>query len=197
MKVKFTAERIMATGRMPNWLDESGDQRKRRGLPQAVESDLLRPGLSVATPDFTKAVTGFIAAGGKFVQNKDDKLQFPGAVIANYPFTSDGDPGHNAKGELISDYYWREWQLQSAPTFSSDLDKWLGPAPFRSNADENAMLMTVHQAGPATYVLMGNDYQDPNGARASSKTIPFRWTRQSTYPTTGGPILRPSQRRPW
>jgi hypothetical protein len=163
-RLKFTAERIMATGRMPNWIDES--EATAKGVDFLKQWKVIYcPGLTTATPAFKKAIADYIAVGGKFIQNQDDSLQIPGAIVKNYSFSTSGDPGHNEKGELTNDYYWRQWQLQSAPTFENDLAHWLGDEPYRSNADDNAMLMTVHRAGAATYLLMGNDYQDPSATR--------------------------------
>ena len=73
---------------MPNWIDE--------GETTAKGADFLKqwkviycPGLTFATPAFRKAIEGYIAAGGKFVQDKKDGLKFDGAVLVDYQYEVD------------------------------------------------------------------------------------------------------------
>jgi len=157
-KVNEVVRRIMSCGIMPNWLDE--------GEVSAKGADFLKqwkvvycPGLTVASPTFRKAIEGYIAAGGKFVQDKKDELKFTGAVLVDYNFTEANPPA------ISTDWGQREHALQLTPTFAADLKKLLGPQMFTSNAPADTMLMSVQRCGTATYLLMGNNTQDPTNTR--------------------------------
>ena len=81
------------------------------------------------------------------------------------------------QGVLFNDYALRKYTLDLAPGFEADLAGWLGPRPFKSNAPPNSMLLSVHRVGEASYLLMGNNNQDPlNTRHTQMDPIPLETT---------------------
>lgn len=174
--VTATMRRIMSTGLEPNWIDEYEASKKGAAFLQQWKV-IYCPGLATADAAFRKAIEGYIAGGGKFIQDRADRLHFNGAVLVDYPYTAPNPPTFEAG--LFNDYAQRKYSLDLAPTFAADLAGWLGPQPYRSNAPLNTMLMSVHHAGAATYVLMGNNHQDPDNVRhAQMDPLPLDTTVQ-------------------
>ena len=118
------------------------------------------PGLTFATPAFRKAIEGYIAAGGKFGQDKKDGLKFDGAALVNYTYEVPSYPP-----VIPTDWGQREHNLALTPTFAHDLADLLGPRPYSSNAPADTMLLNIQPCGAATYLLMGNNTQDPDNTR--------------------------------
>ncbi len=130
-------------------------------------------------PAFRKAIEGYIAAGGKFVQDKKDGLKFAGAVLVDYPYEVMPYPP-----PIPTDWGQREDNLAKAPTFARDLATMLGTRPFSSNAPTDTMLLGVQPCGDATYLLMGNNTRTPT-TRAGGRWTPSRWTPPSTSRPAG------------
>ncbi len=157
-----TAWRVMGTGRTPNWIDEA------EVVEKGVEflknwSVVYCPALSAATPEFARVLGLYAAAGGKLVQGEKDRLHIAGATRVAYAYEGPHPPPDH--GPLFNDYALRKYAMDLAPGFAGDLETWIGPETFRSAAPENTMLMSVHRVGGATYVLMGNNHQDPQNTR--------------------------------
>ncbi|MGO8997756.1 MAG: WD40 repeat domain-containing protein [Polyangiaceae bacterium] len=170
----MTMWRVMSTGMSPNWIDEY----------EVVEKgvDFLKswrvvycPGLALAKPELRRILDGYVASGGTLVQGKDDALHIPGAVRTAYAYEGPNPPPH--QGVLFNDYALRKYTLDLAPGFEADLAGWLGPRPFKSNAPPNSMLLSVHRVGEASYLLMGNNNQDPlNTRHTQMDPIPLETT---------------------
>ena len=120
-----------------------------------------------------KALEGYIAAGGKLIQFKGDGLILKGSIIADHGF---GDPSEHWEevqknggysSPLYRDLQWRKWNNDLAPTFAKDFESWIGKQPYRSSNHD--ILLGVHKAGTATYLLFANNAQskeDPRGVKA-------------------------------
>ncbi len=52
---------------------------------------------------------------------------------------------------------WRKWNNDLAPTFAKDFSEWIGEQPYRSSNHD--ILLGVHKAGEATYLLFANNAQ--------------------------------------
>ena len=169
-----TMWRVMSAGMVPNWVDEY----------EAVEkgADFLKswrvvycPGLAVAKPELRSVLSAYVAAGGKLVQGKGDPIHIPGAIRVGYAYEGPNPPP--GEGPSVNDYADRKYNMDLAPGFEADLEAWTPARPFKSNAPVNSMVMSVHRAGLATYVLMGNNSQDPlNTRRAQMDPIPLETT---------------------
>jgi hypothetical protein len=161
--------RVMEQGFAPNWIDEV----------EAVEqgADFLKqwkvilcPRLATATPEFRKVLEEYVAAGGKLVQFKGDKLLIKGSIVADHGF---GDPGEyyaekvQKDGGILSPYYrdlaWRKWNNDLAPTFAKDLASWIGPREYECSNKE--ILSGVHKRGPTAYLLFANNAQSQENPR--------------------------------
>ena len=81
--------RVMEQGFAPNWIDESEAAAKGADFLKQWKA-ILCPRLATASPAFRKALEEYIAAGGKLMQFKGDKLLLKGSIIADHDF---GDPG--------------------------------------------------------------------------------------------------------
>ena len=161
-QIKATMWRAMSAGMAPSWIDEY--EAVEKGAPFLSQWKVIYcPGLAVARPAFRKALEAYVAGGGKLVQGAADPLQISGALRVVYAYAG-GDPPPE-EGVLLNDYALRKYRLDLAPGFERDLRAWTLPQPFRSNAPLNAMLMSVHRVGEATYVLLANNSQDPANTR--------------------------------
>jgi hypothetical protein len=161
--------RVMENGLAPNWIDET----------EATEggAEFLRqwkvifcPRLSTASPSIRAALEGYVAAGGKLIQAKGDKLLIEGSIVADHEFGNPtqyylervGDAGITDPD--YRDLAWRDWNNAMAPTFGEDLAGWIGERPFW--AENRDVLLGVHQADEATYLLFANNAQDRANPRA-------------------------------
>jgi hypothetical protein len=161
--------RVMEQGLAPNWIDEVEATEKGMDFLKQWKV-ILCPRLATAAPKFRKVLEDYIAAGGKLVQFKGDKLLLKGSIIADHDF---GDPGQyyeekvkNAGGILSPNYRdlaWRKWNNDLAPTFAKDLASWIGPREYECSNKE--MLLGVHKAGKATYLLFANNAQSKDNPR--------------------------------
>jgi hypothetical protein len=164
--------RIMEQGMAPDWIDES--EAVALGADGLARWKVMFcPRLATATPAFRKALEGFVTAGGKLIQFKGDKLAIAGSIVADHGF---GDPGKyfaekvEKTGGVASPEYrdlaWRKWNNDLAPTFAKDFARWLGPQEYEVASTD--VLLGVHKAGKATYLLFANNNQkceNPRGLR--------------------------------
>jgi hypothetical protein len=164
--------RVMEQGMAPNWIDEVEAVEKGPDFLKQWKV-ILCPRLATATPKFRKALEDYAAGGGKLVQFKGDRLILKGSIVADHGF---GDPGKyyaekvEKDGGILSPNYrdlaWRKWNNDLAPTFAKDLAAWIGPQEYECSNKE--VLMGVHRAGKATYLLFANNAQsraNPRGLR--------------------------------
>jgi hypothetical protein len=164
--------RVMEQGIVPNWIDEVEASDKGADFLKQWKV-IMCPRLTTATPAFQKALEGYIAAGGKLIQFKGDGLIIKGSIVADHGF---GDPSEHWEemqknggysSPLYRDLQWRKWNNDFAPTFAKDFAAWIGEQPYcSSNRD---VLLGVHKAGAATYLLFANNAQsqeDPRGVKA-------------------------------
>jgi hypothetical protein len=160
--------RVLETGMAPNWIDETeatagGDEFLRQWKV------IFCPRLATAAPEFQKALEGYVAGGGKLIQAKGDKLLVEGSIVADHEFGNPtqyylervGDAGITDPD--YRDLAWRDWNNALAPTFAADLAGWLGERPYR--VDNPEVLLGVHKAGDATYLLFANNTQDRTNPR--------------------------------
>ena len=164
--------RVMEQGMVPNWIDEVEATAKGADFLKQWKV-ILCPRLTTATPAFQKALEGYVAAGGKLIQFKGDGLIIKGSIIADHGF---GDPSQRWEevqknggysSPMYRDLQWRKWNNDLAPTFAKDFADWIGEQPYRSSNHE--ILLGVHKAGEATYLLFANNAQsqeDPRGVKA-------------------------------
>ncbi len=164
--------RVMEQGMVPNWIDEVEATAKGADFLKQWKV-ILCPRLTTATPAFQKALEGYVAAGGKLIQFKGDGLIIKGSIIADHGF---GDPSQHWEevqknggysSPMYRDLQWRKWNNDLAPTFAKDFADWIGEQPYRSSNHE--ILLGVHKAGEATYLLFANNAQsqeDPRGVKA-------------------------------
>jgi hypothetical protein len=164
--------RVMEQGFAPNWIDEAEATEMGADFLKQWKV-ILCPRLATAAPKFRKVLEDYVAAGGKLVQFKGDKLIIKGSIVADHSF---GDPGQyyaekvEKNGGILSPNYrdlaWRKWNNDLAPTFAKDLAKWVGPREYECSNKE--VLLGVHKAGKATYLLFANNAQskeDPRGLK--------------------------------
>jgi outer membrane protein assembly factor BamB len=158
----------MQTGMTPNWIDEAEAAEKGAAFLKQWKV-IFCPRLTTATPAFQKALEDYAAAGGKLIQSKGDKLLIKGSIVADHDF---GDPTkyylENVKNNDITspayrDLSWRKWNNDLAPTFAKDLANWLDEQPYRCSNTE--VLLGVHKAGRANYLLFANNAQDKANPR--------------------------------
>jgi outer membrane protein assembly factor BamB len=161
--------RILEQGFAPNWLDEA--EATERGADFLKQwKVILCPRLSTASPTFRETLEKYVAAGGKLVQFKGDKLLLKGSIVADHDF---GDPGQyyaekvQNDGGILSPNYrdlaWRKWNNDLAPTFAKDLAAWVGPQEYECSNKE--VLLAVHRAGKARYLLFANNAQSKENPR--------------------------------
>ena len=146
------------------------------------------PRLTTATPAFQKVLEGYVAAGGKLIQFEGDGLIIKGSIVAKHGF---GDPSAHWEevqkdggysSPIYRDLQWRKWNNDLAPTFARDFAGWVGEQPYRSSNHD--ILLGVHKAGAATYLLFANNAQsqeDPRGVKA--ELVPAETT--VTVPASG------------
>ena len=159
--------RIMDTGIIPNHIDEV--EAAEKGVDFLKQWKVIYcPGLETATQAFRKALTDYVASGGRLIQYQGDGLKIPGATVVNYSYGSTtvqymehiyNKPDSNAG----SDLEWRKWIEAQAPTFAKDLTGWLGNMPYRSSNPN--VIVNVHRAGQASYLLLANNEQDAANPR--------------------------------
>ena len=164
--------RVMEQGMVPNWIDEVEATAKGADFLKQWKV-IMCPRLTTATPAFQKALEGYVAAGGKLIQFKGDGLIIKGSIIADHGF---GDPSAHWEevqknggysSPMYRDLQWRKWNNDLAPTFAKDFARWVGEQPYRSSNHD--ILLGVHKAGDATYLLFANNAQsqdDPRGVKA-------------------------------
>lgn len=161
--------RVMECGMAPNWIDEFEAVEKGVGFLKQWKV-ILCPRLTVATPEFRQALEGYIAAGGRLVQFKGDKLLLQGATVAEHDF---GDGAEYSKANLTEqgavhpnyrDLAWRKWNNDLAPSFAKDFAFWIGEQPY--SAANKEILLGVHRHGDATYLLFANNAQSTENPRA-------------------------------
>ena len=73
----------METGIVPNWIEEVEVELKGAAFLSQWKV-VFCPGLMTATPKLTKALTDYVAAGGKLIQFKEDKLRIAGAIAIGH-----------------------------------------------------------------------------------------------------------------
>jgi hypothetical protein len=161
--------RVMEQGFAPNWIDEvEATEAGAQFLSQWRV--ILCPRLATATPKFKKVLEDYVAGGGKLVQFKGDKLLIKGSIVADHGFGSSSqyyeDKVKN-DGVVLSPNYrdlaWRKWNNDLAPTFAKDLASWVGPREYECGNKE--VLLGVHEAGRATYLLFANNAQSRENPR--------------------------------
>ena len=164
--------RVMEQGMAPNWIDEVEAADKGADFLKQWKV-IFCPRLTTATPAFQKALEGYIAAGGKLIQLKGDTLLIKGSIVADHAV---GDPSQHWEevqkaggysSPMYRDLQWRKWNNDLAPTFARDFAEWIGERPYRSSNHD--ILLGVHKAGEATYLLFANNAQsqeDPRGVKA-------------------------------
>jgi hypothetical protein len=161
--------RIMEQGIIPNWLDEVEAAEKGASFLKQWKA-ILCPRLATVSPAFRAALEKYIAGGGKLIQFKGDKLLLPGSIVADHGF---GDPSQYYEekvkndGNILSPNYrdlaWRKWNNDLAPTFAKDLVVWIGPQEYECSNKE--VLLGVHRAGRARYLLFANNAQSKENPR--------------------------------
>ena len=164
--------RVMEQGMVPNWIDEVEASDKGADFLKQWKV-IFCPRLTTATPAFQKALEGYVAAGGKLIQLKGDTLLIKGSIVADHGV---GDPSAHWEevqknggysSPLYRDLQWRKWNNDLAPTFAKDFAQWVGEQSYRSSNHD--ILLGVHKAGTATYLLFANNAQseeDPRGVKA-------------------------------
>jgi hypothetical protein len=161
--------RVLEQGLAPNWIDEA--EAVDRGATFLKQwKVILCPRLATAAPEFRKVLEDYVRLGGKLVQFKGDKLLIKGSIVADHGF---GDPGQyyadrvQTDGGILSPNYrdlaWRKWNNDLAPTFAKDLASWIGPRAYECSNKE--VLLGVHRAGKATYLLFANNAQSKDNLR--------------------------------
>ncbi len=160
--------RVMEQGIIPNWIDEV--EAAEKGAPFLKQwRVILCPRLATAAPGFREALEKYIAAGGKLIQFKGDKLILKGSIVADHEF---GDPSRYyeekvKKDGILSPNYrdlaWRKWNNDLAPTFARDLASWIGPQEYQCGNKE--VILGVHKGGKATYLLFANNAQSKENPR--------------------------------
>jgi hypothetical protein len=183
--------RVMEQGMTPNWIDEAEAAEKGTDFLKQWKV-IMCPRLATAAPAFRKALEGYVAAGGKLIQFKGDKLLIPGSIVADHGF---GDPSAyyfdkvEKDGGITSPAYrdlsWRQWSNDLAPTFGKDLAGWIGPQPYECGNKE--ILLGVHKAGKATYLLFANNRTNPRGVK--HELIPAEATVKVPEIAGGGILL--------
>lgn len=161
--------RVMECGMAPNWIDEF--EAVEKGVEFLKQwKVILCPRLTVATPEFRKVLEGYIAAGGRLVQFKGDKLLLQGSTVADHDF-ADGAEYYKANvtepGVVHPNYRdlaWRKWNNGLAPGFAKDLASWIGDQPY--SAANKEVLLGVHRHGEAAYLLFANNAQSAENPRA-------------------------------
>ena len=198
-QVMATMWRAMSVGVAPNWIDEHEVVEKGPAFLKQWPV-VYCPGLAVAKPALREALERYVAAGGRLVQGQTDPLAVAGSTRAAYAYAGAwAQPG----GVHFNDHALRKQLLELAPGFGRDLRAWIGPQEYRSNAPPNAMLMSVQRAGDATYLLIGNNSQDPDNTRHTQMApIPLETTIDvpaggALYDLlNGGTIAAPGGRAP-
>lgn len=181
--VFMTFFRVMETGRIPNWLDEG--EAVEKGADYLLQWPVIMcPGLTRVPENLREVIEAYIAGGGTFVQFKDDAEQFEGAVIADHDYAmwseyhqeNLSEPGIDGeRHQANQDLEWRGWNMAQAPTFERDLASWLGEA--RYDVASNDVLLSVHEAGEASYLLMANNAQSrDNPRRVKHELVPVQTT---------------------
>lgn len=186
--------RVLETGLIPNVVDEVEVVEKGAAFLKQWPV-VFCPALTYATPAFLKVLDDYCAGGGKLIQFADDKLVVGGAVRAAHTFGSGteyymtrivantaaanaakkaGDSAAEAKAaragmEAGTDLAWRGWNMAGAPTFAADLAGWVGPRPYASS--NPAVLLGVHRAGDAHYLLLANNAQSIENPRLSKHEL--------------------------
>jgi hypothetical protein len=168
--------RVMEQGIIPNWIDEvEATEEGAKFLKQWKA--ILCPRLATASPAFRKVLEDYIAAGGKLVQFKGDKLLLKGSIVADHDF---GDPSQYYEdkvkndGGILSPNYrdlaWRKWSNDLAPTFAKDLAAWIGPQDYECSNKE--VILGIHKkpdsrgfGNDAVYLLFANNAQDKDNPR--------------------------------
>jgi len=180
--------RVMEHGMVPNWIDEVEAADKGADFLKQWKV-IFCPRLTTATPALRKALESYVAAGGKLIQLKGDTLLIKGSIVADHGV---GDPSEHWEemqknggysSPLYRDLQWRKWNNDLAPTFAKDFAAWVGEQPYRSSNHD--ILLGVHKAGEATYLLFANNAQsqeDPRGVKA--ELVPAETT--VTIPGGGG-----------
>jgi len=161
--------RVLEQGFAPNWIDEAEATAEGADFLKQWKV-ILCPRLATASPAFREVLEKYVAAGGKLIQFKGDKLLIKGSTVADHDF---GDPGQyyadkvEKEGGILSPNYrdlaWRKWSNDLAPTFAKDLATWTGPREYECSNKE--VLLGVHKAGRATYLLFANNAQSKENPR--------------------------------
>ncbi len=164
--------RVMEQGIVPNWIDEVEASDKGADFLKTWKV-IMCPRLTTITPALQKVLDGYIASGGKLIQFKGDGLIIKGSIVADHGF---GDPSEHWEemqknggysSRMYRDLGWRKWNNDFAPTFAKDFASWIGEQSYRSSNHD--ILLGVHKAGVATYLLFANNAQskdDPRGVKA-------------------------------
>ncbi|MGB2824281.1 MAG: hypothetical protein WBF17_25125, partial [Phycisphaerae bacterium] len=157
----------METGIVPNWIEEAEVELKGAKFLSQWRV-IFCPGLMTATPKLTKALTDYVAAGGKLIQFKEDKLRIGGAIAIGHT----ADSWHRYWTELLQnqpasnkgmDLVVRKWTGELIPEIARDLPAWAGECPCGSSNKD--VFVVPHKAGKATYLLIANNAQDESNPR--------------------------------
>jgi hypothetical protein len=157
----------MDTGIVPNWIEEAEVELKGAKFlsPWRV---ILCPGLLTATPALTKALTDYVAGGGRLIQFRADKLRIPGATVIDHT----ADTWNRYWKELLegqapsnkgTDLTVRKWTDGLIPEIAANLLAWAGERPCGSSNKD--VFVVPHKAGRATYLLIANNAQDESNPR--------------------------------
>jgi hypothetical protein len=161
--------RVMEQGLAPNWIDEQEAAEMGAKFLKQWKA-ILCPRLATAAPRFKQVLEEYVAGGGKLIQFKGDKLILKGSIVADHDF---GDPSEyyatkvQNEGGILSPNYrdlaWRKWNNDLAPNFAKDLAAWIGPREYECGNKE--ILLGVHKADKATYLLFANNAQGKENPR--------------------------------
>lgn len=171
--------RVLETGLIPNCIDEAEVVEKGPGFLKQWKV-IFCPALNYATPPFRRALEDYAAGGGKLIQFETDKLVIPGAVVVDHAIGNGfehyqknivGEKDLQRKAINGSDLVWRTLNNAGAPNFAAELAEWLGPLPYGSSNRD--VLLGVHQAGDAHYLLLANNAQSKENPRfAKHELVP-------------------------
>ncbi|HUT59463.1 MAG TPA: hypothetical protein VNA25_16560, partial [Phycisphaerae bacterium] len=168
--------RTMETGIVPNYTDEGEAEVKGAAFLKQWKV-IYCPRLAYAAPAFRKALEGYIAAGGKLVQCKDDKLKLAGATVVDHSFvdmTAYYNQNKDNRAAYV-DLVLRKRVGALAPNFAQELAGWLGEQPY--SLSNKQMILGVHKAGPAAYLFIANNAQsEPNPRAAKWELVPAETT---------------------
>ncbi|MBI4023547.1 MAG: hypothetical protein HY360_01110 [Verrucomicrobia bacterium] len=194
--------RLLDAGMIPNTVDEVETIEKGAEFLKQWKV-IFCPALTIATPKFRKALEDYVAAGGKLIQFKGDKLMISGSIVADHTvpdpmeyyeknIKANQDAAAKAKtagdaaGETAAnavaykastDLAYRQWNNAGAPNFAAELAEWLGPQPYAGSNRE--ILLAVHSAGDAHYLLVANNAQSKENPRMiKHELIPAETTVQ-------------------